>query len=413
MKNQLSIQEVEVLEFQREWIKLQNVIDRELHLHSGFSLFPLYKTNNEMQQQINNLISFRTIYGNTALHLAVEQGQAEIVKLLIRWGANVNSENQSLFTPLHFAANTGHIVIGNLLISKGAKINAKASSGFTPLHIAAQKNLEMTSFLVYNKADPYARTNDGYTPFLLAALANNVNIGSFFTLLEPQLIPIRTNGQKTCLHLIAREGLTGIFNFLTSDTTLNINAIDKHGVTPLHFAAKKGHLEIVRGCIKLKANINQKTYDGFTPLHYGIYSGNIDVVKELIRNGANVSSKTARGTTPLSIARSKKFSAIAKVLIDNNADIDTKTKDRSTPLYLNKSNSLLDLATQAASQARAGEHISSNKRSLYTLESSSCTHVALNSYDQAIVTNAHTMPFSCNTLQLQNLNSKRQRNNIN
>lgn len=45
--------------------------------------------------------------GNTALHLASANGQAEVVAFLLATGASVNAQNKSLNTPLHWAALTG------------------------------------------------------------------------------------------------------------------------------------------------------------------------------------------------------------------------------------------------------------------------------------------------------------------
>ncbi len=65
--------------------------------------------------------------GSTALMLAANSGNAEIVRLLIERGANINaSENKKGQTALMWAAAEGHSEIVSLLIERGA--DAKAVS---------------------------------------------------------------------------------------------------------------------------------------------------------------------------------------------------------------------------------------------------------------------------------------------
>lgn len=50
--------------------------------------------------------------GNTSAHLAAEKGLAEMLKLLISYGANVNATNASPgWSPLHFAAYEGNAYV--------------------------------------------------------------------------------------------------------------------------------------------------------------------------------------------------------------------------------------------------------------------------------------------------------------
>src|SRR6188508_1942486 len=51
-----------------------------------------------------------------------------------------------------------------LLIAKGADLNARDWAGRTPLFAAAEYDLEMTKALLDAGADANARTSDGYNP---------------------------------------------------------------------------------------------------------------------------------------------------------------------------------------------------------------------------------------------------------
>lgn len=58
--------------------------------------------------------------GNTALHIASLAGQEEVVKVLVKLGANVNVQSQNGFTPLYMAAQENHDAVVSFLLANGA-----------------------------------------------------------------------------------------------------------------------------------------------------------------------------------------------------------------------------------------------------------------------------------------------------
>jgi|LauGreDrversion4_2_1035121.scaffolds.fasta_scaffold609820_1 ankyrin repeat protein len=52
----------------------------------------------------------------TGLHIAVEQGQDEMVDYLIKRGARTDCRDKTLKTPLHLACLSGNIEIARILI---------------------------------------------------------------------------------------------------------------------------------------------------------------------------------------------------------------------------------------------------------------------------------------------------------
>ena len=89
----------------------------------------------------------------------------------------------------------------------------------------------------------------------------------------------------------------------------DVNAkMEDDGSTPLHFAATKGYLQVMKILIDNGANVNAKNKNGLTPLHYAVdvnYSSSRNcekVVKLLMDNGADISIKGNNGLTPLDLA---------------------------------------------------------------------------------------------------------------
>lgn len=75
-------------------------------------------------------------------------------------------------------------------------------------------------------------------------------------------------------------------------------------MSAIHFAAQKGHLEIVRTLLLFGVSVKASNRKGLTPLHYASQGSHLELVKYLIRKGANLGAKTKAGKTPRDLARS-------------------------------------------------------------------------------------------------------------
>ena len=70
---------------------------------------------------------------------SAENGNAEIVKVLIENGADLNSCDFYGWTPLMKAVYGGHIDCVQVLVENKAKVNIKNNGGITALYIAELK----------------------------------------------------------------------------------------------------------------------------------------------------------------------------------------------------------------------------------------------------------------------------------
>ena len=79
------------------------------------------------------------IEGSTALHWAAHQGSLELVKRLVKLGADINDAQADWWCrPIDWAADSGSFEIVDYLIKKGADLSGDQWSNCTPLHVAAQ-----------------------------------------------------------------------------------------------------------------------------------------------------------------------------------------------------------------------------------------------------------------------------------
>ena len=124
---------------------------------------------------------FHWIYvGDTPLHLAAAGYRVEIVRLLLKSGADPNSaKNMRKSSPLHYAAD-GCLIAPSwdakrqvetlrCLLDHGADIHLQDMNGATALHRAVRTRCaEAVKFLLEAGADPTMKNKPGSTAFHLA-----------------------------------------------------------------------------------------------------------------------------------------------------------------------------------------------------------------------------------------------------
>ncbi|XP_073987108.1 histone-lysine N-methyltransferase G9a isoform X1 [Rhodnius prolixus] len=183
-----------------------------------------------------------------ALHAASAGGHLIIVHLLISAGAHKEVLDKSQYTPLMLAILNNHNEIVKYLIKAGADPQFKGIDGMTALHVAAKTgNLEACHYLVgrTTEAATYVDVvDDGrWTPLVWAAENCYTNIVRYLLGkgADPQ---IRDSEMNIALHWSAFAGSMEITESLI-DYGSNINLSNVHGDTPLHIAARQAAAECV------------------------------------------------------------------------------------------------------------------------------------------------------------------------
>ncbi|CAH2252567.1 ankyrin repeat domain-containing 6 isoform X2 [Pelobates cultripes] len=111
-------------------------------------------------------------------------------------------------------------------------------------------------------------------------------------------------------------------------------AVTKHGRTPLHLAANKGHLNVVQILLKAGCDLDIQDDGQQTALHRAAVVGNSEVLAALIQEGCALDRQDKDGNTALHEAAWHGFSQSVKLLVKAGANVLARNKAGNTPLHL-------------------------------------------------------------------------------
>ncbi|MBE0665700.1 MAG: ankyrin repeat domain-containing protein, partial [Candidatus Aminicenantes bacterium] len=186
-------------------------------------------------------INIRTTLTASPIHYALWAGKTDMVKLLLKQGADFKWDRGTGFTLLHEAANQESTEIVDILLKKGLAVDLKTRSGATPLHYASLHGTpEIVSLLIKKGADVNAVSENGWWPLGLAVSKGKVQIAALLLAAGAQVNRQDKESRLTPLHVAAAKGYGKICALLI-EKGADVNAKGKDGRTPLYLAARYKH----------------------------------------------------------------------------------------------------------------------------------------------------------------------------
>ncbi|MCG5530652.1 ankyrin repeat domain-containing protein [Halorhodospira halochloris] len=134
----------------------------------------------------------REASGFSALMIAAEHNDAEVVQALLDAGADTEMRDNEDWTALMLAAAWNDPEVVEVLLDGGADIDARSDGGGTALIFAARNNnAAMVEALIEGGADVNARNEWGFTSLMAASYANEPGVVS--SLIEAGADPTLTD----------------------------------------------------------------------------------------------------------------------------------------------------------------------------------------------------------------------------
>ncbi len=311
----------------------------------------------EDNDSVLNPYTIKTI---TPIVQAAVNGNIEIVKLLLEYGADPNFCQRNGETALADAANRGDTKLVNYLLEHGADPNVPTPIG-TPLALA--DGIGVMRELLEHGADPNIPDEDGDLPI----------VGSIDTRRLDEielLIKYGTNlSHRNNMHEtpIDRARIRGVYDAIQrmigrdsvqDPQTTSLGREERYDTPDLFIAAHRGNLAEVQRLLNDGANpdvklggcaaIYQPIMRGYNdvcfalldagadpniilpgelfPIYIAAEFGNLALVKKLVACGAEIDKETPRGNTALRNAAEEGRYEVVKYLLENGADANSVNK---------------------------------------------------------------------------------------
>ncbi|KAL1980699.1 hypothetical protein VTN96DRAFT_3616 [Rasamsonia emersonii] len=300
----------------------------------------------------------------------------EIMKLLLKSGANPNSRSQNRLrrrygrnmqrrreyvgsTPLHAICKQSKDKDDekvkscvSLLLHAGAQVDAVDDNGRTPLHYSVEFNLPVTELLLQQGANPMATDPEGNTPLhLFKPSPKSARTLDVMIRHGADIHARRPHDGRTPLHTCFQHRY-GMDPSCWAPCAPDWNIQDAQGNTPLHIAVSESFdkEKVVSKLLAMGADPTCRNRDGEVPLHLlkdlnATSFTETGVLGLLLAAGADVEAKDKRGHTFLLRAvrnRSRHWQDTIPSILKIGARLDAQD---------NEGNGVLQIAYQHSEEA--------------------------------------------------------------
>lgn len=231
--------------------------------------------------------------GWSALMEACRQGNLEVVKYLVKKGANINAKNKFGWTPLMIACELGHSEIVDFLLKNGARINEKNKVKETALLIACK---------------------NGHKDIIMKLIKNNAKVNDRDLLRQTSLMYACQWGFVDAYKALRKKGAKIHVKSLFKSTMMMCACSNNTNI--------EDRLAILKDLRKAGCDVNERDIDLRTALiNASCCKSNNKILNFLIDEGAIVDAEDKYGQTGLMYATAIAADAeMVGTLLDKGAD---------------------------------------------------------------------------------------------
>ena len=283
----------------------------------------------------------------TALMLAAQKSNCQLVSHLIERGANPALKDSRGLTALHFASKQGAVeCIAHLYAKQSSLVNYKDKLGRTPLmlalkynnHLASEKLISMGADLLLRdknkisvmqyainsripeivetiiefKPSIFIHMGDITGVYISAIKTKNTKLLKYLNRIGMQR-HIRSSNYSQLIFTTIEEGsLSFLLELAENGIPLQIS--DENLNTPLHIAAINNQRHMIDFLVRKGLSIDAENVLRDTPLLIAIKSGYIELASDLISRGADPYLENKQGESVKSLAEARNQTRILKQL---------------------------------------------------------------------------------------------------
>ncbi|KAJ6230898.1 no mechanoreceptor potential c [Anaeramoeba flamelloides] len=305
--------------------------------------------------------------GLNTLHIAIKRQFDSIVKLLLKYNAEITPTRNGI-PALHLSiATTDKTSIAlTLLESPGCTVSEKDSEGNTAYHLAAiYSRRELLAIFHKSKSDFSWKNNEGNTVLHVACQSTNNKIG-LQTILGKgknvkKKLSLTNNKRQTALHIAASNGLIEYADLLI-DRGIQIEDKDEDGNNPTtlsgicqqkicfnhllqrgglslpHLALQNGNFEKFQRFIKNGFPLEYLDLEGYSCFHRILMNGKNELLNKIMNYIKDINSKTINGETPIQIAARTGNLKACRILVSKGAELRKYEEGGNWPHVLAKNN---------------------------------------------------------------------------
>ena len=288
--------------------------------------------------------------GDLRLVDAVEQGDKESVRALLRENADVNVPQSDGATAIAWAVHLDDRETADLLIQAGADVNKPNDYGITPLSLACRsRNAVMIEKLLNAKADPNAAQWNGETPLMRCASTGSIEGVKQLVAHGAEVNAKETRKGQTALMWAAANKHPDIVQTLVehgADVHARSNVFSKPEPFTIPCTVEEPCLDGRTDGTSYSPRVRfPKTEGGFTPLLFAAQQGDVESARILLAHGADVNEATPEDGSALVIASASGHEKLALFLLEQGADPNAKDGFGIRPLHYALHDGLLAISS--------------------------------------------------------------------
>jgi ankyrin repeat protein len=255
-----------------------------------------------MAKQTGSNLNAASTEGSTALHFAVNAGEAAVVQGLLDAGADLTIRNLAGVSPLQLAITSGDTTVTRMLLAKGADAKARDEAKESLLMLAARYgDGAMASALIAAGAEVnYVEPQFGQDALMIAVRSGRPSVVEALVKAGAELNHQTPPGPEPATRAPGAGGGSTGEGMIRSGVPPEGQRLAGTGkMTALLYAARDGQTDAARHLVQAGANLEVAEYNGITALLMAITNDRFAIARLLIEAGANANATDWYGRQPL------------------------------------------------------------------------------------------------------------------